>query len=131
MQYTFNDSTPQRPEGSRALDAPVVAFNLNESLSQIRSEQAYRSSDRNAITLFKSEYMRIVLISLHEGAEMKPHAPDEISSIQVIQGKLKFTLGTEQLELEEGKTIVVHERVPHSIKAETEAALLLTMTGKV
>ena len=75
--------------------------------------------------------MRIVLISLHEGAEMKPHAPDEISSIQVIQGKLKFTLGTEQLELEEGKTIVVHERVPHSIKAETEAALLLTMTGKV
>lgn len=36
-------------------------MNLNEAINQIKSETTWTDSDRNSVTLFKSETMRITL----------------------------------------------------------------------
>jgi quercetin dioxygenase-like cupin family protein len=131
MQQKYNESTPQRPEGRRPLDAPLVKFDLNDALSRIRNEEAYKNKDRNAITLFKSDKLCYVLIALHAGAEMKTHATAGMSSLQVLSGSIDFRMGNQILELKEGEMITIHEHVPHGLLANTESAILLTMTTNV
>ena len=70
MDEKFNKATTQRPQGNRVMDAPLVTIDLRSFTKQIRDEKAWKESDRNAITVFKTDGMRIVLIALHKDAEM-------------------------------------------------------------
>ena len=51
-------------------DAPLVEMDLNAFRQQIKQEKAWQNSDRNAITIFKTSGMRLVLVALHQGAEV-------------------------------------------------------------
>ena len=60
MEEKFNEATTQRPQGDRIMDAPLVTIDLRSFTKQIRDEKAWKDSDRNAITVFKTDGMRIV-----------------------------------------------------------------------
>lgn len=127
MGKKSNDATSQRPEGERILNAPIVKMNMNDAITQIKSETTWADSDRNSVTLFKSETMRIVLIGLHENTELKPHKANGIISVQVIQGKIEFTAEQQNTHLEKGQMIALQENIVHSVKALTESFFLLTL----
>lgn len=127
IQIKSNDATPQRPDGERILNAPLVEMNLNEVIKQIKSETTWTSSDRNSVTLFKSETMRIVLIGLHENAELKPHKANGVISVQVIQGKIEFTTEQQTTHIEKGQVIALRENITHNVKALSESFFLLTL----
>lgn len=127
MENKSNDATPQRPEGERALDAPLVEMNLLEFMKQIKDEQTWTDSDRNSITIFKSAAMRIVLIGLHENAELKPHKANGTISVQVLEGKIKFATEHQSTQIGKGQMIVLHQNLTHNVKALTESFFLLTL----
>ena len=91
MEEKFNEATPQRPQGDRIVDAPLVQINLPFFIEQIRKEKPWIDSDRNAITVFKTNGMRIVLIALHKGAEMIKHSAEGLISVQVLEGQILFS----------------------------------------
>lgn len=127
MENKSNDATSQRPDGERILNSSSVKMNLNEFIKQIKSETNWADSDRNSVTLFKSDTMRIVLIGLHEHAELKPHKANGVISVQVLEGKLEFIAGQENTQLEKGQMIALQENIVHSVKALTESIFLLTL----
>lgn len=127
MENKSKDATPQRPEGERILNGPLVEMNLNEVIKQIKSETTWADSDRNSVTLFKSETMRIVLIGLHENAELKPHKANGVISVQVIQGKIAFIAEQQHNHIEKGQMVALQENIVHSVKALTESFFLLTL----
>jgi quercetin dioxygenase-like cupin family protein len=129
MKEKFNEATPQRPEGDRALDATLVHIDLPFYMRQIKDEAAWKDGKKNAITVFKTEGLRIVLIALHEGAELARHLADGIISIQVLDGKLQFNTDLQAIELENGQMLALHERIPHSVLAIKETIFLLTLTS--
>jgi quercetin dioxygenase-like cupin family protein len=45
---------------------------------------------RNAITVFKTNGLRIVLMALHKDAEMTEHSADGPISIQMLEGRIIF-----------------------------------------
>ena len=128
MNEKFNDATSNRPIGERTLEAPMVTINLSLYIAQIREEEQWKNSDRNAITIFKSMVMRIVLIALHKGAEMKKHTAAGIISVQVIEGEIIFTTDEQSITLSSGQMLVLHEGIPHSVLAKAETVFLLTLT---
>lgn len=130
MKKKSNNATPLRPDGERILNAPLVEMNLSEIIKQIISETTWTDSDRNSVTLFKSETMRIVLIGLHEKAELKPHKANGVISVQVIQGKIEFIAEQQNTHLEKGQMIALQENIVHSVKALTESFFLLTIAMK-
>ena len=91
MENKSNEATPQRPEGNRMLNAPLVEMDLNKFITQIREESTWADSDHNAITIFKNERLRIVLIGMHEKAELKTHTANGIITVQVLEGTIDFT----------------------------------------
>ena len=124
----FNDATKQRPQGERIMDAALVTIDLSSFTKQIREKKAWKDSDRNAITVFKTDGMRIVLIALHKDAEMKKHTADGLISIQVLEGQSLFTTEEHSAELGQEEMLALHENIPHSVLAKKETIFLLTLT---
>ncbi|GEO05035.1 hypothetical protein AAE02nite_26990 [Adhaeribacter aerolatus] len=122
-----NDATPQRPAGDRPLDASVIEMNLSAFREQIKQEKAWQTSDRNAITIFKSDGMRLVLVALHAGAEMKTHTAPGVISVQVLEGQISFSTAEQSFELGAGQMLALHAGIPHSVLAREESVFLLTL----
>ena len=130
MENKSNKSTPQRPEGERVLDAALVEMDLNQFILKIKQESTWAESDRNSMTIFKSENMRIVLMGLHQNAELKPHQANGIVTVQVLEGRINFSTEQKTVPLEKDQMIVLHENIEHSVRALTESFFLLTITLK-
>lgn len=127
IEFKSIDPTPQRPDGERILNAPLVEMNLNKIIKQIKSETTWAESDRNTVTLFKSETMRIVLIGLHKNAALKPHKANGVISVQVLEGQIEFTVEPQSTQLEKGQMITLQENITHSVRAAVESFFLLTL----
>jgi quercetin dioxygenase-like cupin family protein len=127
MENKSNDATYQRPEGNRVLNAPLVEMNVNKFIDQIKNETTWKDSDHNSVTIFKSETMRIVLMGLHENAELKPHKANGVISVQVLEGKIDFIAEQQHSLMEKGQIIALQENITHSVIAITESFFLLTL----
>ncbi len=128
MEKKFTEPTQLRPGGNRMLDAALVSIDLLHFIKQIKNEVAWQNSDRNAITVFKAENMRIVLVALKKGASMDTHTANGIISVQVLQGHIKFNTGKQSVELHDGQLLALHEKIPHSVIAIEETVFLLTLS---
>ena len=127
MEEKFNEATPQRTQ-DHLLDAPLVSIDIPAFIEQLKQESTWKQSDRNTITVFKTNGMRIVLIALHAGAEMATHTADGIISVHVLEGQIKFTTDIKTVELSKGQMLALHKRIPHSVVAIEETVFLLTLT---
>jgi quercetin dioxygenase-like cupin family protein len=125
----MNEATPQRPAGTRPLNAPLLVFTLAQAQAQIKQEPAWYRSDRNALTLLQADGMRLVLIALHEGAEMKTHIAPGIISVQVLEGHLGFEAEGQTTELKPGQLLTLQTGRPHRVVARQESVFLLTMAN--
>ncbi|HZJ20174.1 MAG TPA: cupin domain-containing protein [Pricia sp.] len=128
MEIKNNDSTDLRPEGARSMDAPMVSIDIPEFIRQLKAETTWQNSDRNAITVFKTNGLRIVLIALHENAVLKKHTADGIISVQVLEGEINFSTDNQSKLLKQNGMIALHAGLPHSVKAIKESVFLLTLT---
>ena len=127
MENKFNESTPQRPDGTRPIDAPIVFIDLKKFRHQIKNEPSWKDSDRNAITMFKSEKLRFVMVALHKDASLNPHTAKGMVGIQVLEGEIKFSTDKETVHMQKGQMLVLHEMVSHNVIAMEESTFLLTL----
>lgn len=127
MESKRNESTELRPEGGRLMDATLVSMNLRDFMREIKSESAWEKNDRNAITIYKTDGMRIVLIALHEDAVMAKHTADGVISVQVLEGEIIFNTDHQSVVLKKGEMIALHKGEPHSVAAAKESVFLLTL----
>ena len=127
MEEKFNEATPQRPEGDRMLNASLVTMDLNQFIAQVRNESSWKDSDRNSITIFKSDVLRVVLIGLHAGAEIKTHTTEGFISVQVLEGHIRFIVEGGAEELQKGQMLALHPQIAHSVAAIKESFFLLTL----
>ena len=125
MEIKHNDATPNRPEGDRVLDAPYVFADLPAFIEQVKDEKAWGKSDRNAITVFKTEGMTIVLTAMKEGAVIKDNTVNGFFTVQVIEGSIRMETLEGDNKMTLNQLISFHPGVPHSIEATTDAVLLL------
>jgi len=131
MQEKYNESTLNRPEGGRLLDAPLLIIAVAEYIHRLKNEPAWQKNDRNGITLFKTKGMRIVLVIMHAGAEMRPQTIDALVSLHVLNGYLQVTTDDQIEKVEAGQILTLHAHINHSVQAVVEATFILTMTDEM
>jgi quercetin dioxygenase-like cupin family protein len=122
-----NKATIQRPLGGHIIDAQMVTADLAFFIKQLQSEKAWKKSDRNSITIFKSIGISMVLIALHKGAEMADHTAEGMMSILILKGKCKFNTNEESVKLQKGNLLKLSGGIPHSLRARKKTIFLLTI----
>lgn len=123
----FNEATKNRPAGDRVLDAPQLYVDIEQFIEIVKTEEAYQKNDRNAITIFKSENMSIVLVALHGGATLLPHKVDSLVTAQVLQGSIRFESSQGVKNIKEKNIVVLHSNEPFNATAIEDTLLLLTV----
>jgi quercetin dioxygenase-like cupin family protein len=102
-------------------------MDLINFINQIKNEKTWKESDRNSVTIFKSETMRIVLMGLHENAVLKAHKVNGVISVQVLEGKVNFSTEEKSVAIEKEQMIALEANIIHSVTALKESFFLLTL----
>lgn len=110
----------------RTLDAPLLTFEISSLIKKLKSEAAWKNSEKNSITLNMGNGLRIVIIALHQGTFIEQHKADHPISVQVLEGEMEFRTDAKTETLKQGQILILHEGIPHSLKAHTECSFLLT-----
>lgn len=77
--------------------------------------------------LFSSPECRAVVVELEPGEEMGDHRVRERAVLQVVSGRVTIAASGEQVECEPGTLVNFEPAEPHSVRAVTDARLLLLL----
>jgi quercetin dioxygenase-like cupin family protein len=126
MEIKRNEATRNRPEGDRVLDAPYVFADLPAFVEQVKDEKAWENSDRNAITVFKTDNMTIVVSVMKDGAVIKDNTVNGFLTVLVLEGRIGVATLEGDADMGENQLIAFHPGIPHTIEARETSVLLLT-----
>lgn len=129
MEEKFNNATPQRPAGTRALDAQMVPVDLPRYIKDVKNEAAYHENGKNAITVFKSENATLTLVALKKDEKIQSGTEEGhlLMSLYLIEGSLSFYAKEETHYLAVGQLLNYHYDYPFHAIAHTECVCLLTV----
>ncbi len=108
---------PEEPEKPGSL----IEFDLRV-LTQFREEGPYVQ------VLSDIGTVRLVLLAFKEGQRLQEHKTTSQVIAQVLRGRITFATATTTVKLQAGKLAQLEANVLHSVVAQTDAVMLLTMT---
>ncbi len=132
MEPKFNAATPQRPAGDRLLDAPLLLADISCLAEQLRRESIWEESDRNAITVFKTAGLTIVLVILRADATLNLCVSEGLLSLHLLEGQVQLVADSAEPlpPLTQGQLLTLHAGAPYRALVLAEATLLLTVAGQ-
>ena len=71
--------------------------------------------------------MTTALFSFERFTGLPEHKVNGVVNIQVLRGKLRVTAGDQNYELSAGNLLILAPGVPHTVAAEQESEMLLTV----
>ena len=106
--------------------AEVAQFDLGHEMADCEEKRPWQMG-HFAKTLVKKPDLRIVLISMDEGSQLKEHHADGTISLQVLEGAIRFTAAGKTHELSANGVLTLGASIPHQVEALKKSALLLTI----
>jgi quercetin dioxygenase-like cupin family protein len=128
MKDLLNIANALRPNGERQTEETLLKIDFAFFIEEIKKEKAWLDGDRNAITILKNSFIRIVMIALRKNAKLKKHKAAGFICVQVLEGKMIFTTDLQSFELARGEMITLHEGIDHSVVAKVDTIFLLTIS---
>ena len=121
-------SLEQHVEGqSRRLDALMLRLDLPQELEELRQGAPFQTNGHNGKTLVKHPDLRVVLMAFERGATLRQHRTVGRLTLQILEGRVRLTLGSEQTELSTGMLLALGPSVSHDLEAVEASAVLLTI----
>jgi quercetin dioxygenase-like cupin family protein len=80
-------------------------------------------------TIHRDDQAKVVLFTFDAGQELSEHRAGRPAIIQVLRGQLTLTLDGNVHEAGEGSFVHMPAGLPHAVRAETPAAMVLTLLG--
>lgn len=126
MSVTRPTSSSQTTE--RSLDRAVMTLDLPAILGGLKQEPTWRTAKRNAMTLVKQPIFRVVLVALQAEAEIGEHETEGPITVHVLEGRVAIRVDGEDLVLGTGQLLILRSGLRHTMRAQEDAAFLLTLT---
>src|SRR5262249_46001700 len=110
-------------------DQAAATFPLCEMIDQLRREDVYAVSRRNALTLIRDEGLAAVLIVAREGAQCEEHFSQELTLFIVLEGALSIESASnrKRISLATCSAGALAPNVRHQLRAITDCAYLVVM----
>jgi quercetin dioxygenase-like cupin family protein len=102
----------------------IAQFDLNAEIERFLPDVP---SGRRSETLIKTPRLRVVLITMRAGTELREHVAPGTITVQPIRGRFAFTTGDDEREIAAGTLISVEGGVRHAVRALEDGAFLLTI----
>jgi quercetin dioxygenase-like cupin family protein len=80
-------------------------------------------------TLVNQPQVHIIVFGFAPGQELSEHTSARTAILHFVRGTARLTLGGTEQEAGPGTIVHMEPHLPHSVFAETETVMLLTMLG--
>ena len=80
--------------------------------------------------LVKGDISNHTLMCLAKGTDISEHTSTREASVTVLKGKGIFVLNGKRIKMKPGVFIFMPSNAPHSLRAEENLAILLSLAGK-
>jgi quercetin dioxygenase-like cupin family protein len=114
---------------NRSLAGPMLTFELEEQLRELRSEDSFRRSGRAGRTLTKAGRLRVTLVAMQAGNVLGTHQADSPMTLHVLAGHIRYRANDGEHELRAGELLFFGPGDAHDIRALEESALLVTIAA--
>lgn len=115
------------PSIQRPLSGDPLRFHLEEERSRMARTGLEVEQGRTARTLVKDGSLRVTLIVLGPGGELREHSAPGPITVHALDGRVRFSTGGEDHDLVPGDLLALGADVPHSVTSREGGAFLLTM----
>lgn len=112
----------------RSLAGDVLRFRLPHE-TRTMSDRGDEQRDRTARTLVKNRGLRVTLIRVDAGGEIREHQADGPITVQVLDGALQFKTPEQSYDLEAGDLLALDSGIRHSVASADGATFLLTIVS--
>lgn len=112
---------------THTLQAEHLLLDLGEASSELRKIGG--DSDRHGVTLVREGGLSVVLTHLKAGGVLQEHAAPGSATVQVLDGRVRFTLGDDQFEASGGRLVAFDAGIRHGVEAIEDSTLLLTLSA--
>ena len=119
------------PEGDTGSPKPVQAFDGARVIERLRGEKVYEDHGRSVLVLAHEPSPRLVLTAIAAGRRTGERRVAGASTVQVLEGDVRFTAGEERHVLSAGGTLVLQGNVSYDAEAMSDAAFLHTLVQPV
>ena len=80
--------------------------------------------------LVKTDISNYTLMCLAKGSDISEHTSTREASVTVLKGTGIFILNGKKIKMKPGTFIFMPKNAPHSLSADTDLAILLSLSGK-
>ncbi|MEK6563769.1 MAG: cupin domain-containing protein [Candidatus Omnitrophota bacterium] len=80
--------------------------------------------------LVKTNISNHTLLCLAKGTDMSEHTSTREAAVTVLKGKGTFVLRRKKIKMKPGVFIFMPKNAPHSLNADEDLAILLSLSGK-
>lgn len=80
--------------------------------------------------LVKTDISNHTLFCMAKGTDMSEHTSTKEAAVTVLKGKGTFILRRKKIKMKPGVFIFMPKNAPHSLRADEDLAILLSLTGK-
>lgn len=84
-------------------------------------------SGRRSETLLKTPHLRVVLVTMRAGAELREHVAPGPITVQPLRGRFALTLADGEREIASGTLAALPAGTRHAVRALADGAFLLTI----
>ncbi len=110
-------------------DRILGVYSLPEQIERIRLGEG--ESGRRAESLIRTDQLRVVLVTMREGASLHEHSAPGHITIHVLEGEMTVTVEDDEIKLTPGGMIAIGATVRHAVHAMSDGAFLLTISSPV
>ena len=80
--------------------------------------------------LVKGDVSNHTLMCLAKGTDISEHTSTREAAVTVLKGKGVFVLNGKKIKMKQGVFIFMPKAAPHSLRADEDLAILLSLSGK-
>jgi nitric oxide dioxygenase len=103
---------------------------MNAIVKNLESLMAFPKEGIFSTVLLKGEESNCTLMCLAKGTDISEHTSTREATVVVLKGSGIFMLNNEEIEMKPGVFIFMQKNAPHSLSADEDLAILLTLFGK-
>lgn len=119
------------PGGDTGSRKQVQAFDCASVIEGIRDEKTFEDHGRSVLILAHESTLRLALTAIAAGCRTGERRVAGASTVQVLEGEVRFRAGEEWYVLSAGGTLVLQGNVSYDAEAVRDAAFLHTLVQPV
>ena len=127
----MRDNKARGPEGSLEIRKPVQVLDTASVAKRLREEKPYEDHGRSVLSLYHEPSLRAALTAIAAGRRTGERRVACLSTVQVLEGEVRFKAGEERHVLSAGGTLLLEGNVSYEAEALSDATFLHTVVHPV